>query len=275
MPYFGGKTRLAGQIAALLPAHEHYIEPFAGSLAVLLAKQPSQMETVNDLDGHLMTFWRVLRDRREELERVCALTPHGRGEHEAAVALDADDDLELSRQVWVVLTQGRAGKVRRKSWRHYVDPAGSKTSMPEYLDGYVDRMAAAMERLHGVTLECRPALEMIERYGRYPNVLLYVDPPYLGATRGHDQVYRHEMREEKDHRELAAALHGCRASVVLSGYASPLYDLELYPGWDRHTMATSTGQGGGWSSRTEVLWSNRPLDLRPTLFDLPAQEGGA
>lgn len=272
MPYFGGKTRLAGQIAALLPEHEHYIEPFAGSLAVLLAKPPSEMETVNDLDGKLMTFWRVLRDRPAELARVCALTPHSRGEYEAAIGSDSEDDLDLSRQVWIALSQGRAGRLRRSSWRHYIDPAGTKTSMPEYLDGYVDRMATAAERLHRVTLENRPALDLIERYGRCPAVLLYIDPPYLGSTRGHDQVYRHEMREEKEHRELAAALHGCRATVVVSGYASPLYDLELYPGWDRHTMASGTGQGVGWGNRTEVLWSNRPLGQQRSLFD---DHGGA
>lgn len=54
MTYFGGKTRLARRIASFLPPHEHYVEPFAGSLAVLLAKAPTRLETVSDLDGHLV-----------------------------------------------------------------------------------------------------------------------------------------------------------------------------------------------------------------------------
>src|SRR5262245_56921279 len=74
--YYGGKMVLADDIAAVLPEHDHYVEPFAGSLAVLLAKRPSRAETVNDLDGRLITFWRVLRDRPDDLARMTTLTPH-------------------------------------------------------------------------------------------------------------------------------------------------------------------------------------------------------
>jgi DNA adenine methylase len=118
-------------------------------------------------------------------------------------------------------------------------------------------MAVAAERLHKVSLECRPALELIEKYGADEDVLLYVDPPYLGSTRG-SRAYRHEMPEIDAHCELAEALRRCRASVVLSGYPSRLYDFELYPDWHRATFTSGTGQGSnGWSNRTEVLWSNR------------------
>jgi DNA adenine methylase len=86
--YYGGKTTLATTIADLLPAHDHYVEPFAGSLAVLLAKPATKWETVNDLDGDLVTFWRVLRDRPEDLARAAMLTPHARAEIETAKDLD-------------------------------------------------------------------------------------------------------------------------------------------------------------------------------------------
>jgi hypothetical protein len=81
--YFGGKQTLAPRIAELLPDHLHYVEPYCGSLAVLLAKRPSRMETVNDLNQELVTFWRVLRERLADLEVVCSLTPHSRAEYEA------------------------------------------------------------------------------------------------------------------------------------------------------------------------------------------------
>lgn len=265
--YYGGKTILARRIAALLPEHGHYVEPFAGSLAVLLAKIPSRMETVNDLDGDLMEFWRVLRDRPAELARVCALTPHSRGEWESCADLSAGDELERARRLWTRLVQSRMSRLTRTGWRHYVDPGNTGTPFPGYLDGYVERMARAAQRLHHVTLECRPALELIERYGAHPDVLLYIDPPYLGSTRVNDRSYRHELIADAEHRELAAALLRCSASVMLSGYPSPLYD-DLYSDWHRATFASGTGQGpNGWSNRTEVLWSNRPLGKQPGLWE--------
>jgi hypothetical protein len=58
VPYYGGKTGLADRIVAVLPPHRHYVEPFAGSLAVLLAKPRSRLETVNAVNGDLLTFCR-------------------------------------------------------------------------------------------------------------------------------------------------------------------------------------------------------------------------
>ncbi|WP_033307373.1 DNA adenine methylase [Streptomyces iakyrus] len=256
VPYFGSKQRLARRIAALLPKHRHYVEPYAGGLSVLLAKDPAPLETVSDKDGELITFWRILRDQPAEFARVCALTPHSRVEHALSYE-PADTDLETARRVWVRLTQGRSGRMDRTGWRHCKADIG--TNMPAYLDGYRLRLHPAAERLMGVHLESRPALELIEAFGGREDALLYVDPPYLGSTRG-ATGYRHEMRTEGEHRELAAALASCKAAVVLSGYHSPLYD-ELYAGWHRSELIASAGNARADQSRarTEVLWSNRPL----------------
>jgi DNA adenine methylase len=260
--YFGGKTSIAERIAALLPAHEHYVEPFAGSLAVLLAKRPGHMETVNDLDGDLMNFWQVLRDRPQDLERVCALTPHSRAEHQLSYE-PAASDLERARRIWITLTQGRSGQHHhRTGWRYYQDPRGSHSSMPDYLDAYTARIMPAAARLAGVSLECLPAIDLVQRYGRHGECLIYADPPYLESSRssaGRGPSYGHEMLTGDQHRELADALLAARAAVVLSGYHSPLYD-ELYAGWDRCEIAAFTGNATtGGAHRTEVLWSNRPF----------------
>lgn len=261
--YFGSKVRAAARIVDLLPEHDGYVEPFCGSLAVLLAKPPraGRFETVNDLDQDLMTFWRVLRERPDDLERVCALTPHSRAEYAACWPITEDvDDLERARRVWVKLAQGRGGQLRPTGWRYHEQTHGRNSSMPRTLAAYVGRFAAVADRLRTVSLECRPALEVIERYGRDASTLLYVDPPYLMSTRSRT-AYRHEMHTDDEHRELSKALAGVKGIVVLSGYHSPLYD-ELYDGWHVTELSAFTGQANGGrlgGDRVEVLWSNRPL----------------
>lgn len=260
-PYYGGKMSVAGQIVDLLPSHEHYVEPFAGSLSVLLAKPAAKFETVNDLHTELVTFWKVLRDRHVELARVCALTPHSRAEYVAAADLSGDE-LEVARKVWARLSQSRSALLGKKTgWRFYIDPAGSSSSMPDYLSGYVHRFAAVAERLHSVSLECRHAAEVIQAYGRFSEVCLYVDPPYLGSTRNGTN-YAHEMPSDAEHEELLECLLTCRSSVVLSGYASELYD-EALKGWARVEIAAFNGNASN-GARTEVVWSNREIG-HPTL----------
>ena len=75
LKWHGGKSYLARRIVGLMPRHLHYVEPYAGGLAVLLARDPDDprmwlgdtsdergvSEVANDLDGRLMNFWRVVR----------------------------------------------------------------------------------------------------------------------------------------------------------------------------------------------------------------------
>ena len=267
--YYGGKTTLAERIAALLPEHKHYVEPLSGSLAVLLAKAPAPMETVNNLDGELMTFWRVLREQADDLMRVCSLTPHSRAEYQAA-SPDLDSAPGPTSNALAA-----SGSPSRKAaaahsggtgWRYFEDPGRrGPISMPVYLTAYVRRIGAASlsERLAGVSLECRPALEVITAYGKHDSVCIYADPPYLGSTRSSRQ-YAVEMSHDHEHEQLAEALTACRAAIVLSGYDSPLYR-RLYGDWNRIEIAAFTGQANTNGRRSEVLWSNRPLAHAETL----------
>lgn len=260
MPYSGGKQKVAPKIADLLPAHTHYVEPFAGALSVLLAKPPSPIETVNDLNGDIMTFWRVLRDQPEDLQRICSLTPHSRAERRNATFDDSISDLERARRVWVLLTQSRAAVLRSSSgWRFC--HGGNRMSLAAYLDGYVERIRPAAERLKRVSLECRPAADVIDAYGAQADALLYLDPPYLGETRNRTDQYVHEMATVDEHAALLEQLLGCAAAVVVSGYPHPLYDTTL-AGWHRYQFVARAASG---QPRVEVVWMNRAP--QPSLLD--------
>ena len=265
--YYGGKTTLAPQIAALLPEHEHYVEPFAGSLAVLLAKKPSRAETVNDIDGDLMTFWRVLRDRPTELERVCSLTPHSRAELVVASDLDVEDDLERARRVFVRLTQSRSHSMKQTGWWY-----GKKLTSRQPPVGHIHTLAARLidcaNRLARVSLETCDALDVIRDYGTEPSVCIYADPPYVGSTRATN--YGIEMTTDTQHEAFAQVCHDAKASIVISGYDSDLY-ADLFTDWHRHEIKAPTTLSGD-TDRVEVLWSNRPFPIhqQDSLLDLGA-----
>jgi len=251
--YFGAKTNIADQLVGLMPEHRGYIEPFAGSLSVLLAKPASKIEIVNDLDRQLLTFWRVLRDNGEELLRRADLTPHSREALREAAELDGDDDISVALQVWVLLTQGRSRTMKRTGWRFYADPNGTSASFQTYMDAYRSRLGPTMDRIRSVSLECRPALDVIAQYGAFQDNLLYVDPPYLASTRRPGR-YTHEMGGENEHTALAEALDICNAKVMLSGYPSALYD-ELYADWNRVDIGARS-DNAITRSVAESVWMN-------------------
>ncbi len=117
----------------------------------------------------------------------------------------------------------------------------------------------AAERLRGVQIENRPALEIISRFN-FPNVLIYADPPYLMQTR-HGKQYRHEMTTQ-DHVDLLNALKAHRGPVVLSGYDSPLYNDALH-GWYREETNAIAQTA---TRRREVIWMNFEPAIQERLF---------
>jgi DNA adenine methylase len=260
---------MAPLIAELLPKHEHYVEAYAGSLAVLLAKPRSALETVNDLDHDLVTFWRCVRDHPAELSRLLEDTPHSHVEFDRAKPPYPDDitDLERARRLFVYLTQGHNSTMNSTGWRRQLNVRNaSGGGVVTELDRFRARVHQATVRLERVQVECRPAVEVIERYGADPDSLIYADPPYLSETRNTEGGgYRYDMGKPDDHRDMAKALGACVGAVVVSGYRSPLYD-ELFAGWYTHEWPTETMNGSrGRKPTCEVLWSNRPLGGRQQL----------
>jgi hypothetical protein len=184
-PRYARKVQRAEDVASLLPPHRDYVEPLCGSAAVLFAKRPAPHEVLNDLDGDVTTLFRVLRDRPHELARACRLTPYARDEYRAA-GLQAEglDDLERARRVFVRATQGfnanglSAG--RSGSWSNGYRSSGR--SQAAGVAALADRLDEIGDRLRGVVVDNRPALDVLRQYNA-PDVVIYADPPYLGVTR--------------------------------------------------------------------------------------------
>lgn len=257
-PYFGGKMKIAEEIVSHFPEHDRYVEPFAGSLAVLLAKPPAAYEVANDLDHRLIRFWRTLRERGDELERYCALTPHSREEYIIAKSEgEVDDDLEDARRLWVLYAQSISGAYDGAGWRA---PGPTRKSPGQHFSRFHERFHGLADRLRHVSLENSHYTSILSRYQNDERALLYVDPPYLADTRTTAKEYVVDMSSEEEHRGLLEMLLEMQGAVALSGYHSDLYD-EMLAGWTPITIGANSQNGG---EREEVLWLNRTPP--PVLF---------
>lgn len=260
--WYGGKFSHLPWLLPLLPEARHYCEPFAGSGAVLLNREPSALETYNDLDGEVVNFFRVLRNDPERLARAIALTPFSREEFHRAIAAPQGDlaepggALERARRFYVRARQARTGLAQTATlgrWANCRDT--SRAGMSGVVSRWLGGVAGLPEigaRLIRVQIENRPAADVIRLYDG-PDTLFYCDPPYLHTTRGDSRAYGFEM-DEAEHVSLAAVLHGCRGKVALSGYRNALMD-RLYGDWRRFD-AESRQCHSAKTPRRESLWMN-------------------
>lgn len=251
--YYGGKWRAAKWIASHFPPHSTYVEPFGGAASVLLRKRPSLHEVYNDLDADVVNLMRVVQG----VESCRLLTQQMRATVvDEGVFLQAreraDDPVEDALRLLIHSAWGFGGtgfNRERKTGYRGKSAGGLEKSMSEWRT-LPDALLTISRRLQGVTIRNDAALDVIAEFDA-SDTLFYVDPPYVGETRGGAPVYRHEMLDATQHIELAEALGKCRGAVVLSGYPCPLYDDVLFSGWQRADRKARSERS---TNRTEVLW---------------------
>lgn len=255
--WYGGKFNHLDWLLPLLPDCHHYCEPFGGSAAVLLNREPSPVETYNDLDGEVVTFFRVLRSQRDELIEAIGLTPFSREEFYLALAQEENlSDLERARRFFIRARQSRTGLAQTASLGRWANckntsRAGMAGAVSRWL-GSVEKLPQIALRLARVQIENRPAVEVIRLYDD-ADTFFYCDPPYVLSTRGDSKAYRFEM-DVPAYRELAEVVNNCRGKVAISGYRCELMD-ELFGEWNCYEAPARTCHSVK-KPRTEALWMN-------------------
>lgn len=256
--WYGGKFNHLDWLLPLLLQTHHYCEPFSGSGAVLINREPSPVETYNDIDGEVVNFFRVLRDRPDEIVRAITLTPFSREEFYSAIYDETKDisDLERARRFYIRARQARTGLAQTATLGRWANCKNtSRSGMSGVISrwiGGVDALAEIAERLLRVQIENRPAVDVIRLYDS-PDTLFYCDPPYLHTTRGDRKAYGFEMDAE-EHRELAQTLNACKGKVAVSGYPCQAMD-EYYKGWRRFDAPIKNCHSIK-KPRQECLWMN-------------------
>lgn len=256
--YHGAKFRLAAWVMQFFPEHKCYVEPFGGAAGVLLQKERVYAEVYNDLDGAVVNFFRVLRDpvSRARLLELLVLTPYSRADFEESWDL-TDDSLELARRLCIRAQMGFGSAGATKGHTGFrIDTKREYGTAQHLWSTYPAAVAAAGQRMTGVLIENRPAIDVMQAHDA-PDTLHFVDPPYVHGTRvmtGSRRTYKHEL-SDFDHVQLLDALLDLEGSVVLCGYPSELYD-ERLAGWIQHSTDARISAGRGTALRKEVVWLN-------------------
>lgn len=264
---FGSKMRVAPRLLALLPPGKRiWVELFAGSAALTLAKTPHHSEHINDLDGDFVNLFRVLRDdgQRARLIELIELTPWAQGEFE---------DCRAERRCGEPVEDARRFLVR--SWMGVSNDSAKATGFKVDMEANTNqvhvwgrmpaRLAAAAMRLKRVHVHQTPAIELVKRWGSKPDLVFFADPPYPpAAINTHTSPYWHDMTAA-EHEAFALEMRGCRAAVILTMAEGTIYD-EVLADWRQAEIAV---RGMKNTTNAERVFMNYDPPLG-ALFDTAA-----
>lgn len=166
-----GKKRLAERLAAMLPAHKTYVEPFCGSAAVLFAKEPSAVEAIGDADPEIAATYRALKGlTAAQLGRLKKMP--WRGDLATFRRLyQARPDGELAKlHRFLYVANFSYGHLRGSSFNHAKAGTDART---------VTRIEQFAPRLKKVRVHSGDYEALVKRYDAAGTVFFF-DPPYAG-----------------------------------------------------------------------------------------------
>jgi len=246
LPYIGGKRALAKQIIALFPQHTTYVEAFAGGAQVLFAKEPSKVEVLNDLDGEIMNFFRVVREHYEELIRYFRFVLVSRKWYDLLRTTDPQTltDVQRASRYLYVLKASFAGRVSHPNYHwHVVQPPGLNLDrLPELLEN-------THKRLERVQLECLPYERILAHFDR-KETLFFLDPPYFRK-----KLYHFNFSDE-DFVKLEERVRDIRGKFVLTLNDVPEVRQLFRQYHMRHVQLHYTSQKTAGRRYTELLITN-------------------
>lgn len=258
-PWMGGKRHLSRRICALLAATPHtaYVEPFTGQGGVFLRRRlRPPVEVINDINGEVVTLFRVLQRLPQALFQELRWRPAMRSEFDRLQEARDEDLLDVERAARFLYLQTLAfgGKVTGQSF-------GVSATQPQSFD--LRRLRPRLERLHdrlaGVVIERLDWMDCIGRYDR-EGTLFYLDPPYWGGERDYgDGVFL-----RGDFQRMADRLREIRGHFLLSINDRPEIR-EMYAWADIEPVRTTYTIAGGASADTQVaeLLIGKGINLAP------------
>jgi len=260
--YFGSKNKIALQLCENLPPHNCWVEAFCGSAALTLAKPPSQIEVINDINGEIVNVFRQLRNNHKKLIKMIEQTPYAEEELlEARIAnLVKIDDIEKARIFLIKSMMAINGVFGREKGGFSYSDSYSRSGHEARVNRWRNlpqRLEKVVNRLKDVRIEKKDARKILKRFSNRPATLIYLDPPYfVERTNGYD----HEANDFEFHKDLLNIAQRSKCMIFISGYENEYYNSILTEpnGWTKKTIETNTKDTNGTNhTRTEVIWMNK------------------
>jgi len=174
----GGKSRLLKYILPHVPDHTCYVEPFAGGLAVLLAKPRSRFEVLNDINGDLVTFYRCVRFHPETLLTELEFVLNSRQEfHDFADQPGLTDIQRAAR--WFFRNRSCFRGADLRSFGTSPDRGASYGSRSARMET-IRQLNLRLDRVTVENLDWQKCLDLYDR----KETFFFCDPPYTGCDAG-------------------------------------------------------------------------------------------
>lgn len=177
IPWIGGKRRLAKRLLPIFPDHSCYVEPFCGAAALFFMKEPSDVEVLNDINGDLVSLYRVVKHHLDEFVREFRWALSSREIYGWMKTTPAETltDIQRAARFYYLQKLAFGGKVEGRTF------GTATTSRPRLnLLRIEEDLSAAHLRLSRTYIEHLEWSECIRRYDRQ-HTLFYCDPPYWGT----------------------------------------------------------------------------------------------
>ena len=213
--YYGGKQQMLRYILPLIPKHSIYTEAFFGGGAVFWAKELAKVEFINDINAEVINFYKVLKQRFNDLIREINLTLHSEFQQKQARSIyrNPSGHCEVKRAwaLWVLSHQSFYS-ILDSSW---------KCSKSRSFGGQLQARKESFSEKYSMRLEhtsifCRDALDVIRKADR-EDAFHYIDPPYYNADMGHYGGYT-----LSDFDALLQLLSVLKGKLMLSSYPSEI-----------------------------------------------------
>lgn len=264
--WWGGKQNLIKYILPLLPSentYDTYTEVFCGGAALFFSKNPVMNEILNDLDGQLINFYRVLRHPvgSKKLKRQIDGTLYSRAEFNRAKAVNkAPQAYGRVTQAWALFTLCNLSKMaKRKDFENGIINKKNKNDRQRPKGFNIKKKidyAAIQARMETVIFENRDALKVLQQYD-HAAAFHFIDPPYIGTI----QEYNADKYTEVEYEQLLQFLPTCKGKFMLCGFPNELTDRYAQQhGWrkiefkQKKSAGTSTGKAQ--KIKIETLWLN-------------------